>query len=275
MKKIHPSSAAFMIGDLVMTDYDSGCLRSILLAHNGARSESIPKVYAEVGAAHENWIEANVLKPDKRLVVYAREVPIKMPVPGCEDVLYSGRMDVLACYVEVGQVILETKGTISKNTRLSVIRKGLVKLNHLAQLTSYMIAKRITRGKIIAGYYERDPDTLEFVHCEGREFKVEIADDGGIVVDGFPTAWTVADQLRHRLAAARVLSAETVPPRPDKATQAFGGPCSKCLFKSVCDNYDNQPVEGTYAFIEAGREAARAYNASPPRGARPPHPQAS
>jgi len=254
--KLYPSSSAFMLGELVVTDYDSGCLRSILLQANGARTQ-IPEIYMKVGAAHEDWYEETVLKKDARIITYATEVPIKLPIEGVEGVVYSGRMDVLAAHEKVGTVIHETKGTISKNTRLSVIRKGMVKLNQLAQLVSYMIAKECTRGKLVVGYYEEDGDGT-LVHQEGRDFKVEIDDSGAILVDSVPTGYSAMDQLRHRNAAARVLaSGEVVAARPDKWDQKWGGPCGNCNFREVCDKFDRGELGGKNEFIDAGRAAAR------------------
>lgn len=254
-KRLYPSSSAFMLGELVVTEYDSGCLRSILLAANGART-TIPEIYERVGAAHEVWYEENVLKKDPRILNYATEVPIKQPIDGVEGVTYSGRMDVLAAHDKVGVVIHETKGTISKNTRLSVIRKGKVKLNQLAQLVSYMIAKECPRGKLIAGYYEEDGDGT-LVHQEGREFKVEIDDEGAIIVDGVPSGYSVLDQIRHRQAAAKVIASPHVAARPDKWDQKWGGPCTNCTFREVCDKFDNGEIGGLNEFIDAGRAAAR------------------
>ncbi len=253
-KRIYPSSSAFQWGDLVLTDYDSGCLRSILLRAHGADTP-IPDIYAKVGAAHEEWYEGQ-LKADPRLITYAREVPVKFPIDGMEEVTYSGRIDVLSTYLNVGQVIHETKGTISKNTRLSVIRKGQVKLNQLAQTVSYMIAKEILLAKLVVGYYEEN-EAGELVHQEGRTFKIRIADDGAILVDDTPSGFTVADQIRHRQSVAKVLSTNTIGARPDKADQKWGGPCTHCVFKDVCDKYDRGELTGGVdQFVDAGRDAA-------------------
>jgi hypothetical protein len=252
-KKLYPSSSAFMIGELVVTDYDSGCLRAILLAANGARTE-IPEIYMKVGAAHEDWYEETVLKKDPRIITYATEVPIKLPIPGVEGVLYSGRMDVLAAHEKVGTVIHETKGTISKNTRLAVIRKGKVKLNQLAQLVSYMIAKECTRGKLVVGYYEDEDGSL--VHQEGRDFKVEIDEDGSILIDGERYEYTVAHQMAHRQAAARTLVSGEIAERPANWDQKWGGPCGNCTFREVCNKFDRGELDGS-EFITAGRAAAR------------------
>ena len=133
MIKLYPSSAAFMQGGLVVTEHDSGCLRKILLTSKGVKGD-IPKIYMEVGAVHENQHELT-LKNAETVAAYMREVPIKAPVPGYEQVLYSGRADFIVdeklkraesagfAPIKTIEVIHETKGTISKNTRLKVLRK--------------------------------------------------------------------------------------------------------------------------------------------------------
>ncbi len=261
IKRLYPSSSAFMWHETVITEYDSGCLRSILLSAHGAKT-AFPAIYQKVGAAHEEWYEETVLKTDPRIITYSREVPIKQAIEGVDGVIYSGRMDVLSAYAVGGAVIHETKGTISKNSRLNVIRKGKVKLNQLAQLVSYMIAKEITKGKLVVGYYEEDHEG-NLRHQEGRDFKVEINDEGLILVDGEPSGYTVQDQIRHRIAAAKVLASNTVGARPDKWDQKWGGPCSNCHFATVCDNFDRGELNGTDEFIEAGRSAARDYVPGP------------
>lgn len=251
-KTLYPSAAAFCWGDSVQTEYESGCLRSILLSAHGIRT-SPPKIYMDVGAAHEDAYEEQ-LKKDPRVTTYVREAPVKRAIPGHDEVTYSGRVDVLAEYQGVGTIILETKGTISKNTRLSVIRKGKVKLNQLAQLVSYMIALEIPRGKLVVGYYERTEEG-RWVACEGREFKVTIEDDGSILVDRVPSGFSVIDALQHRSKAARVLADNVVGDRPDRWNQSFGGPCTHCPFKSACDRYDKTDTPTTEVFLGYAREA--------------------
>jgi hypothetical protein len=251
-KTLYPSASAFCWGDAVQTEYESGCLRSILLSAHGIRT-SPPKIYMEVGAAHEDAYEQQ-LKKDPKVTTYRREVPVKQAIPGHDEVTYSGRVDVLAEHEGVGTVIHETKGTISKNTRLSVIRKGKVKLNQLAQLVSYMIALEIPRGKLVVGYYERTEDG-KWVACEGREFKVTLADDGAILVDREPSGFSVIDALRHRNKAAQVLADNSIGERPDRWNQSFGGPCTHCPFKSACDKYDKTDTQSTEVFLGYAREA--------------------
>lgn len=238
-KKINPSSAAFLWDNLVITDYSSGCLRAILMNSKGIREASIPKAYAEVGEAHEKQHEL-MLQSSDQVVAYVREYAVKVPVAGYEDIMYSGRIDFLCNYLSVGKVVHETKGTISKNTRLKVLRKGEVKVNQLAQLVSYMIVVKTTKGKLFCAYYELDNGVLQ--KQEERVFKVEIDDSGAIFIDGTQSQFTVQQQMAHRNMSAKVVQNDLIYDRPDKWNQKFGGPCTSCVFKRTCDAYDDIPM---------------------------------
>lgn len=263
MIKLYPSSAAFMQEDTVITGYDSGCLRKILLTSKNVRGQ-IPTVYMEVGAVHENQYEA-LLKSDPTVSRFLRELPIKQPVPGFETVMYSGRMDfvveeilkrtegVTFAPMKTREVITETKGSISKTTRREVIRKGNVKVNQLAQLVSYMIARQSPYGRLVCAYYERHPETLQLVKCEERMFKIFIDDEGAVLIDGMPSGFTVEDQINHRKAAAKVLVEDRVGERPDGWTDIYKGPCCRCIHKDTCSRFDAGHVKDTEEFVALAR----------------------
>lgn len=220
---------------VAVTEYSSGCFRQAFIGSKGIRTD-IPETYARVGAAHEVRHEAE-LKLDLSVVSFEREVPIKVPVPGHDDIMYSGRADFIVQHKAVGKVIHETKGTISKNTRLKVIRKGLIKVNQLAQLVSYMITEQTCYGELVAGYYEED-EQGQLVWQEGRTFKVKIDDEGTILVDGLPSGYTVYDQIAHRTESARVIVEEVVGDRPSGWENPYAGPCAWCTFKATCAKFD-------------------------------------
>lgn len=224
LKKYYPSSAAFMFGDLTMTKDSSGCLRRILFASHGLRDEIDP-IYSEVGKAHEEWVES-------RLKGFQREVPVRGQVLGT-DVEYSGRADFLNEHE-----IIECKGTISKRVRLDVIRKGNVKINHLAQLVSYLIQLERSNGALIVGFYEQNEDK-QFICTEHREFKITIDDEGRILIDGTLSGYRVHDQLAHMQRAAKHLAEGTLGPRPADWDAKYTSPCNYCPFKSACDKVDS------------------------------------
>lgn len=238
-----PSSAAFQWGGITISPSSSGCLRNVLFSSHGLRDE-IPAEFAEVGKAYED-LYAGHLSGDVK-----REVPIKQPVFGSLQVDYSGRIDFI-----VNNVPHECKATTSKNTRREVIRKGKPKLNHVAQLVSYMIHLEVTEGVLAVGFFERD-ENEKFVLSEEKIFTISIDEDGKILVDGQPSGYRVQDQLAHMQAARGVLEQQSLAPRPDGWQQKWTSPCSFCPFKAACDKLDTlDPNEAKEQQIEIAREA--------------------
>ncbi len=259
MIKLYPSSAAFVLGDTVVTEYDSGCLRKILLTSKGVRGD-IPAVYMRVGAVHEDNYAAGMANMQD-VATFLREVPIKAPVPGYETVMYSGRADFIADHRiavtgklggKLIEVIHETKATISKTTRLKVIRKGLVKTNQLAQLVSYMIQRQTPYGILFVGYYEENAEG-ELVCTESRRFKIFIDDEGAVYIDGMPSGFTAQDQIAHRIAAARVLTEDVIGERPDGWNAPYSGPCVRCPHKMTCILVDTGSISTVTDFVAAAK----------------------
>ncbi len=232
MKKFYPSNSGFMIGDLVITKYNSGCLRSILIQSRGIREGDIPQLYMDCGRAAEDQHAADLRAQG---IPFVPEMGLKAQLS--PNVEYSGRADFVCQMPTAGTVVDECKGHTSKNTRRDVIRKGEYNVSYLAQLVSYMLRLRTQKGRLVCGYYEEDP-TGQLVRQEERTFKVEIDDDGSILVDGVSCGFAVSDLLAHQRAAARVLEHGEIAQRPDKAAQKYGGPCTYCPFKAACDQYD-------------------------------------
>lgn len=247
VKKYYPSSAAFMWGDMVLTKDSSGCLRRILFASLGLRDEIDP-IYSAVGAAHEKWVE-------ERLEGFEREVPVRGPILGSE-VEYAGRADFLNA-----SEVIECKATLSKRARLDVIRKGNVKINHLAQLVSYLIQLEMTNGRLIVGFYQHNENN-EFECTESREFKITIDDEGRILIDDTLSGYRVHDQLAHMQRAAKHLAEGTLGPRPNDWDAKYTSPCSYCPFKAACDKIDAGEQGDSVALA---KEALDAHKLKPKR----------
>lgn len=229
-KKFFPSSSAFMMGDVVVTKYNSGCLRSILAKANGVRDGEIADIYQQVGRVAEDAHEIKLIADNVR---YDRELPLSFQLS--DKVEYSGRVDF---YIK-DEAVHEIKGHISKNTRREVIRNGVYNISYLAQLVSYMVRLRVVSGRLICSYFEDDGGTL--VCQESRTFEVTIDDDGSILVDSDPSGYYVADLLAHQQAAVKVLTTGEIAPRPANWNQKYGGPCNLCPFKTACDKHDREP----------------------------------
>lgn len=228
-KKFFPSSSAFMMGDVVVTKYNSGCLRSILAKANGVRDGEIADIYQQVGRVAEDAHEIKLIADNVR---YDRELPLSFQLS--DKVEYSGRVDF---YIK-DTAVHEIKAHISRNTRREVIRNRSYITSHLAQLVSYMVRLRAPNGRIICSYYEDDDGTL--VCQESRTFEVTIDDDGSILVDDSPSGYYVPDLLAHQQAAVKVLETGEIAPRPANWNQKYGGPCNLCPFKTACDKHDSE-----------------------------------
>jgi hypothetical protein len=169
-------------------------------------------------------------------------------------------MDFLLVHSDGSREIHECKGTSSKRTRLEVIRKGKVKLNHLAQLTSYMAHVEVTEGKLCVGYLEREDD--KYVLQEERIFKITIDDEGRILVDSAPSGYRVQDQLAHMQAARQTLEKQELADRPDGWQAKWTSPCSFCPFKAACDKLDNMsPEEANEKKIDLAKESLEEHKA--------------
>lgn len=230
--KIYPSSSGFIQNGQVVTDYNSACLRYILVASKAPYKNDLDPIFAQVGAQHEDWY-AGILGES----LAEREKVLKDWVT--PQVEYSGRCD----FVTKDGVVHETKATLSKNGLYGVINKGEWKVNHLAQLVSYLIQLEKTEGKIIVGYYEKENEqATTFIQRGFRVFDVRIGSAGAVTVDGIDTGHTVSSQLAHRYAAASTLQSGAIGERP-RIDSPYKSPCAYCPLQATCDSYDAQEID--------------------------------
>ena len=250
--KIYPSASAFMWGDVVLTDYDSGCLRSILIKSHTPRTE-IPKLYQEVGAVHETKYEGEV----KDHLLF-REQPIKAEI--LTDVEYSGRCDFILDYGL--PIVDECKATVSQSG-VRGLREGKYKLSHLAQLVSYLCKLKIPRGRLIYGYYERTAH--DWVEVERYVFKVSIADSGAVFINGVDSGFHVNDQLRHLFQVAKHLKEQKIGPRPWGWESKWGSPCNLCPFQATCASYDNGEIESLDEVVASATQELKTHTPFQPK----------
>lgn len=246
--KVHGSSSAFAFGNLIVTQYSSGCLRNILLKYHDVK-EPFPEHHKERGKINEDLFEHEARL--KRGCVVDREVPVVEHIDDSTGAYFSGRIDYR---VTVGDesYLVELKSTESSNVLKEVIGKGNFKTDNLAQLVAYMLVTRLNHGQLIYTYFERD-STKALSKAAERVFDVWLHDDGSIIVDGKRSQFTVHDQLAHRHAVVDALKRQCVSPRPYKWSD-FDGPCKWCPFAKVCDSYDDGYLETTEQFIQAARQ---------------------
>jgi hypothetical protein len=236
--RVYASSAGWLWGDLPLTQYDSGCPRSIVWRqHNADLRTQIDPRYAEIGARHEAWFEE--AHADK---IEAREVPIKEEL--VKGVLYSGRADVL---MKDGSIV-ETKGSDNLKTIPTIIKQGKWKASWLGQLASYFWLFGRDRGQIVYGVYGPEGQLAN------RTFNVRVEDDGRLTVDGKGTAFSVQDNITFYTRVAEAVADKVVwPERPLGWANKWGSPCSYCQFKPLCDKYD-QGLVGEEESFQVARD---------------------
>jgi hypothetical protein len=231
-----------MIGDLVYTEYSSGCLRSLLLTSEGVREPFDPK-HSERGALNEERYERALMAAGAD---FSREEPFKIQI--APDAVVSGRVD----FVIADTRIDELKSTESTNVIREVIKNGNIKQSNVAQLVVYIMAKGLTFGNLIYSAYKRDKKTKELIHVSDRVFSVQLMADGGIYVDEKKFEFTAGDVVSHLLATARVIRHRTIAPRPYKHAD-FSGPCKFCVFAPTCGLYDSGILEDVEDFVASAK----------------------
>jgi len=231
--RINPSSSAFMVGELVKTEAQSGCLRHLLLKNYLPIEDKVPEELQKMGAwgedMYQEFLENHQEWP------FHKELVMKTTL---DDVTVSGRIDFVT-YHDGYRVIHECKTSQSKNILYKTINKGELKLNHLAQLVFYLIHMNETRGKLVIRYAPKN--TL-------RIFRITIGDDGEIFVDGDKHEMTVQDQLRHQLMSAHVIKEKELLARPESPWA-----CKYCVYNKLCDKYDAEP-KSFNEFVEENKE---------------------
>lgn len=216
--KIYPSSAAWACGGLVITEQPSGCLRNLLWKHVAEIPEDLPQELKDMGAAgerkYENYLQTQQEHP------YHVEKPFRSQILG---ITVSGRMDFVVHH-DGYSTIRECKTSKSSKVLYDVIRAGVPKVNHVAQVVMYFIHTGMNRGILVYNYW---PKQLV------REFKLSVNDKGVILVDGKPYTHTIDEQLAHQTLSAKVLTDKTVMGRP-----ASDSACRYCIYKDRCEAFD-------------------------------------
>lgn len=246
--ELRMSSSAFAWGDLVFTDYKSGCLRKILIQSMAVQAPVKAK-YTELGDLNEKRREDQLKKEGK---LYQREVTYSHPIRLFESINKSGHLDFLICDSNSNpEHIEELKSVQSTNIRKRVIKDGNYLTENLAQTVNYMMEAKVSRAKLIYTFYKKDKKTEKLEPEDERIFRVSVDDYGRIFVDKKPTQFTVQDLIAHEHAAARVIRDKIVwPDRPFRGEIPFVGSCHWCPFKKACSAYDSGSIEGTTAFVE-------------------------
>lgn len=247
--QLRASSSAFMWGRLTFTTYKTGCLRKILLQSREVQAP-VAKKYGDLGTINEDRHAARL---EREGVFYIREAPFKEDIGN--GVHLSGHADFVLCGSSYDDMrpksVDELKSVQSKNVRREVIKKGFYNVENLAQLVCYMSAMDVLEGRLLYTYYEKVGE--EWTAMDERIFAVAIDEHYRIFVDLKPTQYTVFDLYAHQKAASEVIAKGTIADRPNNWDAPFVSPCGYCAFKSACDAYDSNAIEGTESFVQQCR----------------------
>lgn len=216
--KLYPSSSAWALGRLCVTDSANACFRHILWRHVAPIPDGPPPELAEMGHRFED--EYFQYLTNEQPYAFHRELPFKSEISG---VVVSGRLDFMV-YHSKYRVPHELKASQSTKVLYGVIRKGEPKINNVAQVVNYFIHLGLDRGLLVYKYVPK---------YEMRKFKIEVDDAGKILIDGAVYQYTVQDQLRHQVLAAEALVMQKICDRP-----ADAGACLYCVYKDRCTDYE-------------------------------------
>jgi hypothetical protein len=239
------SSSAFMWGRLVYTDYDTGCLRKILVQSRHDANREIPPEKAAMGDANE---ERHAAALDAAGVSYQREVEIFRESGRVSGVTISGHADMFVA----NNTVHELKSTGSTSAKRDIIANGGFRAENLAQLVAYMGELNAPFGKLIYSYY-KDNNPAQF--GGERIHDVTIDEYGRICLNGTATQFTAYDVLAHRNAAVEVIKSGDIWDRPYRHDAVFSSPCTYCPLAKTCADYDSGVIEGSDAFVLASKQA--------------------
>lgn len=269
-------NSAFFINGKVITNKE-GCLRIILLRANGVEKDVLPqtkKTFA-LGHANEEVFIENYVTPLN--VKYEKEKEFQRTTK--YNTWEVGHSDVVAYENNITPVVFELKSVSSINSHKNYVLGNKFKLDNLAQLVNYMSEAKAEKGFLVyssfiwGDYYKpKNTEHIERAFNEGRlvtdEFnlgqkgiqirpadkfyEVTFKEGGTIVIDGVDTEFNRKDVLKHRIAAARVLSEQSVfPERPESLDYH---PCTYCPFQNTCLKYDQKVITSTEEFLNSAKD---------------------
>jgi hypothetical protein len=239
MIKLYPSSSDFLKSNGQYAEYESKCLRHIIVTQKNPdlRKQSVSKLNQGVAEIDEARYR-NVLASEFEHIDV--ELPFKLEnVGGHESVVLPGRMDYV-CYKDaektIKDLIVEKKSSISKNQKTKINKKEMSP-SQLAQLVLYMVIHKVSKGRLVRTYYGFENDLLSLKVGSEVRFDVEL-DGNTILVDGkiYEDA-SVTDLMRFYKVLADGVALNRIPPRPLKT--AKNNVCDKCPFAQACDELDN------------------------------------
>lgn len=237
---------------------NSSCPRVILLRSKGIQgTKNFSSIVTfEIGFAIERVV--SLLQHSAKIQSYAAQQTIERTLKS--GVKWRGTPD-FELVVNDKLVILDTKSVSSVNTFIEFVCGDEIKIEYIAQLSTYMYEKGTKWGYIAAvttpwvsekfltaGTKQKTggsvkPDLHLFplvIHDQQIKFKGNFLDFG------------MDDVLRHRETVGEYVATETVGPRPKD-----NKPCWGCDFRKSCDLYDAQYEKGFQSLVSSIEEVSK------------------
>ena len=272
------ANAGVITADGTAYGTSSACLRAMFFRQFAGDCPVSPEsdLTFAAGFAHEKvqvkWLEDNgfEVEADKEVVE-----------PLSDQVVFTGHVDI---FRKEPRTVYELKGITSENVFHKIFFKRAPKPENVVQIVGYMLATETEIGylryasflflklfdttpemqKIAKSWprptmkFKKDWDTQRWVittrpdYCE---FKIQIMENGDILIDDKRFEFTVQDLVRYRTAAVDVLENKSIPPAPKDIHKSKFAPCTQCAFKTPCKRWDDGDIKSADSLIEAGKEA--------------------
>jgi hypothetical protein len=155
--------------------------------------------------------------------------------------------------IEAEGLIFELKSVTSNNTWKQVMA-GKPKIANLAQLTSYMLSRRVSEGYLVYSLFAY----VAGIDLPDVFFKVSIDNEGEILVNSKATGFSLEHIVSDRRNKAMVLENDIVYGERPVNPGGEKSPCFYCPFKTVCDSWDKKEITTTSQFIGKAQEVIHA-----------------
>lgn len=275
MYEIRGGNSGF-IKDYNVYDGDSGCLRKVLLRHHKiepptdgydpitqkelAKNRQDRLQYA-IGYATEE-IQSYILKTEGVKVT----PNYKVKVPLTNKTIFHGTIDAIHNHPDGPVYEFKTVNTLDRLKEVFP-ENGTFKWSHAAQLLTYMIATKRTKGELryIVAFrpksfkFRGNPTVYKYNLADIKVFYFLLKKDGyvysGTSINNLEkTEISVLDIMAHQNAKIKVLENNIVwENRPDFYKNELHG-CFFCDLKPVCNAYDEGEIDSVKGFLDKTKQ---------------------
>jgi hypothetical protein len=233
-RRLSPSKATWCAGDKVDTAYETSCARYVVWERRFEKEAQIDPLYKTLGDLDELRFAT---KMTQKGIPFVREQEFTYPI-GDTSITIEGRYD-FKLDMPSGPVLVEKKSVTSLNRKREIIDKSNIDPKQLAQLVTYMAIHKIPEGRLVATFWQWSDDLDALMVGGEREFTVQIAPNGAIMVDGQTYTKHVRDvQKWFRIVAKGMEEADRQLPERPLPKAGWQNPCKSCPLAQSCDKYD-------------------------------------